>query len=107
MNVKYLTLEEILRIHFQVIEDFGGSHGVRDEGRLESVILTILGGLTGIILGLLIVLILSHFKIVAVQLTWWSIILAFGVSTVIGIIFGYYPATRAAKLRPIDALKYE
>jgi death-on-curing protein len=38
MNVKYLTLEEILRIHFQVIEDFGGSHGVRDEGRLESVI---------------------------------------------------------------------
>ena len=37
MKIKYLTLEEILRLHFQVIEDFGGSHGVRDEGRLESV----------------------------------------------------------------------
>lgn len=33
----YLTVEEILRLHFQVVEDFGGSHGVRDEGRLLSV----------------------------------------------------------------------
>ena len=33
-----ITLEEILRIHFQVIEDYGGSHGVRDEGRLKSVV---------------------------------------------------------------------
>jgi death-on-curing protein len=39
MKVKYLNLEEILRLHFQVIEDFGGSHGVRDEGRLKSVVL--------------------------------------------------------------------
>lgn len=38
MSVKYPSLEEILRLHFQVIEDFGGSHGVRDEGRLKSVI---------------------------------------------------------------------
>jgi death-on-curing protein len=38
MSLKYLSLEEILRLHFQVIEDFGGSHGVRDEGRLKSVV---------------------------------------------------------------------
>jgi death-on-curing protein len=38
MTTKYLTLEEILRLHFQIIEDFGGTHGVRDEGRLASVI---------------------------------------------------------------------
>jgi death-on-curing protein len=36
--MKYLTLEEILRLHFQLIEDYGGSHGVRDEGRLTSVV---------------------------------------------------------------------
>ena len=36
--MKYLGLEEILQLHFKVIEDFGGSHGVRDEGRLKSVI---------------------------------------------------------------------
>lgn len=34
----YLTLEEILQLHFRVVEDYGGSHGVRDEGRLKSVI---------------------------------------------------------------------
>jgi death-on-curing protein len=38
MKTKYISLEEILRLHFQVIEDFGGSHGVRDEGRLKSVV---------------------------------------------------------------------
>ena len=36
--IQYISLEEILRIHFQVIEDYGGSHGVRDEGRLKSVV---------------------------------------------------------------------
>ena len=36
---RYLTLEEILRLHFQVIADFGGSHGVRDEDRLKSLVL--------------------------------------------------------------------
>jgi death-on-curing protein len=38
MRLKYITLEEILRLHFQLIEDFGGSHGVRDEGRLNSIV---------------------------------------------------------------------
>jgi death on curing protein len=38
MSFKYLSLEEILRLHFQLIEDFGGSHGVRDEHRLKSVV---------------------------------------------------------------------
>lgn len=36
--IGYLTVEEILRLHFQIIEDFGGSHGVRDENRLRSVV---------------------------------------------------------------------
>lgn len=38
MKLVYLDLEEILRLHHQIIEDFGGSHGVRDEGRLRSVV---------------------------------------------------------------------
>jgi death-on-curing protein len=38
MKDGYLTLEEILRLHFQLIEDYGGSHGVRDENRLLSVV---------------------------------------------------------------------
>jgi death-on-curing protein len=38
MSIRYLSVEEILRLHFQIMEDFGGSHGVRDEGRLRSVV---------------------------------------------------------------------
>ncbi len=38
MKLVYLTLEEILRLHFQVVKDFGGSQGIRDEGHLASVI---------------------------------------------------------------------
>lgn len=37
MKIRYLSPEEILRLHYQLIEDFGGSHGVRDEGQLKSV----------------------------------------------------------------------
>lgn len=36
--MKYLSLEDVLRLHYQIIEDFGGSHGVREESRLKSVI---------------------------------------------------------------------
>lgn len=46
--IRYLTAEEILRLHFRIIEDFGGSRGVRDEGRIKSVIAapkqTVFGG---------------------------------------------------------------
>ncbi len=38
MKIQYLDLEEILDLHFKVIEGYGGSHGVRDEGRLMSVV---------------------------------------------------------------------
>jgi death-on-curing protein len=38
MSLIYISLEEILRLHYQIIKDFGGSHGVRDEGRLKSVV---------------------------------------------------------------------
>ncbi|MFH1207338.1 MAG: ABC transporter permease, partial [Patescibacteria group bacterium] len=50
---------------------------------------------------------ISYFNIVQTTLTISSVLLAFGVCAAIGIIFGYYPARRAAALNPIDALRYE
>jgi putative ABC transport system permease protein len=50
---------------------------------------------------------LEKFAGYPIQITWFSIVLAFGVSAVIGIVFGYYPARRAAGLNPIEALRYE
>ena len=73
----------------------------------EAITLTFLGGLIGIVLGWLIALGVSKFTSLGTSISWSSVLLAFGVSAGIGIIFGYYPARRASKLNPIDALRYE
>lgn len=72
---------------------------------LEAVILSLSGGIIGIILGLTASYILSIFLVS--QVTPFSILLAFVFSAAVGIIFGMAPAIRASKLNPIDALRYE
>jgi len=72
---------------------------------VEAVLLSLLGGLLGVAAGL----IGSHFKIDGTKpvIVPVSVVLAFGVSLLVGLFFGIYPANRAASLRPIDALRYE
>ena len=72
---------------------------------VESVLLSLIGGIAGVAVGL----IGSQFRIVGVQpvIVPYSIALAFGVALAVGVFFGFYPANRAASLRPIDALRYE
>ncbi|MDP3794102.1 MAG: ABC transporter permease [Candidatus Uhrbacteria bacterium] len=73
----------------------------------EAVTLTFLGGAIGILLGWMISLAVSRFANIATNVSLSSVAMAFGVSAAIGIIFGYYPARRAASLNPIAALRYE
>jgi len=73
----------------------------------ESVMLTFLGGAIGIALGMIIAFSISSFADIPTKVALSSILLAFGVSAAIGLIFGYYPARRAAQLNPIEALRYE
>jgi putative ABC transport system permease protein len=73
----------------------------------ESISLTFLGGFIGIILGWAIAWGIAQFASLNTSVSWSSILLAFGVSAGIGIVFGYYPARRASRLNPIDALRYE
>jgi putative ABC transport system permease protein len=74
---------------------------------MESIVLTFLGGTLGILFGWIASLLITQFSSTATQVSLSSILLAFGVSAAIGILFGYYPARRAAGLNPIDALRYE
>jgi len=73
----------------------------------EAILLTFIGGIIGIVLGWFISLAISHFGGITTKISLFSVLLAVGVSGLIGIVFGYYPARRAAKLNPIEALRYE
>jgi len=72
---------------------------------IEAVMLSVTGGVVGIVLGMLVSIVIAILLVSTVTL--WSVILAFGFSVAIGIIFGMAPAIRASKLSPIDALRYE
>ncbi|MFA6415940.1 MAG: ABC transporter permease [Candidatus Paceibacterota bacterium] len=74
---------------------------------IEAVVLTFLGGFIGIVLGWSAAFLVTYFGLLETVVSTSSIVLAFGVSAAIGIVFGYYPARRAAGLNPIDALRYE
>ncbi|MBT4499108.1 MAG: FtsX-like permease family protein, partial [Gemmatimonadetes bacterium] len=74
---------------------------------VESLLVSLFGGVIGVLLGY------STPKIITLYAGWrtivqlWTIALAFGVSAAVGIGFGIYPARQAARLNPIDALRYE
>ncbi|OGD54410.1 hypothetical protein A3J78_00100 [Candidatus Beckwithbacteria bacterium RBG_13_35_6] len=74
---------------------------------LEAIIITFIGGVAGVVLGMGVSFILSSTLSLPFVFSLPSVLLAFGVSAGIGILFGWYPAKRAANLAPIDALRYE
>ena len=105
MNIMLVTVTERTR-EIGIRKAIGArTANVLSQFLTEAVLLSFLGGLLGVVGGL----IGSHFTIVGVKpvVQTYSIVLAFGVAIAVGLFFGIYPASRAAKLRPIDALRYE
>ena len=74
---------------------------------VETMVLSIGGGLIGVVLGVLTPFLVSQLTAMKTIITFTSLVLAFGISAGVGIIFGIYPASRAADLHPIEALRHQ
>jgi len=74
---------------------------------VETVVLSAGGGIVGVLLGVTIPSLVTYFADMRTIVTAWSLMLAFGISAAIGVIFGLYPASRAANMDPIEALRHE
>jgi putative ABC transport system permease protein len=73
----------------------------------EAVLISLIGGVVGSLVGLLIPLSIRFFTDYDFPFSWLSVIIALTAATVVGVVFGTVPATRAAQMDPVDALKYE
>ena len=73
---------------------------------IEAIFLSLVGGSIGIIMGVAVTMLVGKL-IAANAFSWWSIFLAIGVSSLVGIVFGVAPAYKASKLDPVEALRYE
>jgi putative ABC transport system permease protein len=73
----------------------------------EAIIISLTGGVVGCIVGLALPLSIRFFTDYAIPISPWSVVIALASATLVGVIFGTVPATRAAQLDPVEALKYE
>jgi len=80
---------------------------IRNQFLIEAVFLSLAGGIIGILFGYILAVGITMFSDWETAVSLWSILLSFGVSSSVGIIFGFYPAQKAAELNPIEALRYE
>ena len=82
-------------------------NAIRSQFLLEALMISLLGCLIGLLLGISGAWLVATLFDLLVIVTVWSMLLAFGVAAAIGIFFGFYPANRAAKLKPIEALRFQ
>jgi len=80
---------------------------IRIQFIIEALTLSLIGGITGIIIGSIISVILSSTFDFPSTISFLSIVLSFGFSGMVGIFFGFYPAYKASLMNPIDALRFE
>jgi putative ABC transport system permease protein len=107
MNIMLATVSERTR-EIGIRRALGATrHDIIIQFLSETLLLTLTGGILGILLGSLIPYMVTRFSHMPTVITGASLILAFGISAFIGIVFGLYPAYRAANMDPIESLRHE
>lgn len=105
MNIMLVSVSERTR-EIGIRKAVGArTYDIMSQFVIEAVVLSIAGGVIGIILGWSGAAALD--SLVPTQITWWAVALAFFFSAAVGIFFGVYPAWKASRLDPIEALRYE
>jgi len=107
MNIMFVSVTERTREIGLRMSIGGRGSDILKQFLVESMLLSILGGIIGIIFGYLLAKLAGSLMDTQTLVSTQSVVLAFVVCFVIGVFFGWYPAKKAANLNPIDALRYE
>lgn len=107
MNIMYVSVTERTR-------EIGLRMSIGAKGRdilaqflIESILISVTGGLIGVIFGIGAAIVVKVVAAFPIYIQPWSVILSFAVCTLTGVFFGWYPAQKAARLDPIEAIRYE
>lgn len=107
MNIMYVSVTERTKEIGLRMSIGAKERDILAQFLIEAVLISVTGGLIGMLLGIgcsfLVKLIMNY----PIYIQLWSVLLSFGVCTVIGIFFGWYPAKKASQLDPIEAIRYE
>ncbi len=107
MNIMLATVLERIR-EIGIRRAVGARRAdIRSQFVIESFAISVIGGVAGILIGIFLARIVAAYAGWPTVVTFWSLLLSTGVSVSVGLVSGIYPATRAAELDPIEALRYE
>jgi putative ABC transport system permease protein len=107
MNVMFVTVAERTK-EIGISKAIGGKQSdILLQFLLESIILSMIGGAIGMIIGQAAIPIITYFNLISMASSWTGPIIGFSFSVVVGIFFGFYPAYKASRLDPVDALRSE
>jgi putative ABC transport system permease protein len=107
MNIMLVSVKERTR-EIGLRKAIGArSNEIKRQFLYEAIVLTMSGGVIGVILGVLLSLLIKSLSGLPISVNIVSVAAALAVSTSVGLFFGIFPASQAAKLNPVDALHYE